>query len=66
MSAPELRHSRSQAATKRVDVRVTRALFDAIDQFAMGEPDKPGRDEAARRIIRRWLIANGHLPGNQS
>jgi hypothetical protein len=49
-----------------VDVRVTRALFDAIDQFAMGEPDKPGRDEAARRIIRRWLIANGHLPGNQS
>ena len=38
-----------------------RDLLDGIDAFSAEEPDKPGRPEALRRIVRDWLIGHGYL-----
>jgi hypothetical protein len=45
----------------QINFRLTRDAIEGIDAFAAQEPDKPGRTEAVRRIVRAWLVEHGFL-----
>lgn len=47
--------------SEQINFRLRRQVINAIDAFAESEPDKPGRTEAVRRIVRDWLIGHGYL-----
>lgn len=46
---------RPRIDSEEVSVRIQRADLDNIDQWREDQPDKPGRPEAARRLIREAL-----------
>ena len=61
MHAKRVSRGRPEVDTEQVAVRMPRDLLDGIDAFSAEEPDKPGRPEALRRIVRDWLIGHGYL-----
>lgn len=61
MSTKKLKPGRPPVDSELLRARMERELIDGIETFAAEQPDKPGRSEAIRRIVRDWLIGNGYL-----
>lgn len=47
--------------SEAVNLRLTRDLIGALDEFRRGQADLPTRPEAIRRILTAHLKEHGHL-----
>lgn len=50
------KRGRPKADTEAVMLRLDRDLITTLDAYRVCEPDKPGRPEAIRRLLRKVLI----------
>jgi hypothetical protein len=51
MAAPAAKRGRPETDTESLNVRVTRSMLQAIDDWRRGQPDLPTRPEAIRRLL---------------